>query len=261
MQAESNFVHVQGLSKSYPHPKGSLEVLKELEMEVKAGEFVSIVGPSGAGKTSLLRILAGFLPFDTGQVQIDGCLPEQYREESGIGFVFQKPLLFPWRNLRKNLMLPFELDKQTRSSMDKDRCDELLELFGLSEYDSFYPKQLSGGMLQRAAVARALMKRPKLLLLDEPFSAVDEITREQLWIDFHRIWKQEKITAILVTHSLREAAFLSDRVCVMSSLPGKLSHTVEVPLPGTRGAEALTSAELYETTNLIRAKLHGKELA
>ena len=261
MHQASNFVHVKGLSKSYTHPKGSLEVIKDVNMEVGAGEFVSIVGPSGAGKTTLLRILAGFTSLDDGQIQIDGVLPDRYRAESGIGFVFQKPILFHWRNLRKNLMLPFELDKNGRSSMDEDRCDELLDLFGLSGYDSFYPRQLSGGMLQRAAVARALMKRPKLLLLDEPFSAVDEITREQLWIDFHRIWKQEKLTAILVTHSLREASFLSDRVFVMSSLPGKLIHTIEVPLPATRGAQEMTLPELYETSNLIRAKLNGKELA
>lgn len=251
------FIHLENISKSYRNSKTeSLQVLKDITLSVEKGSIVGILGKSGCGKSTLLKVIAGLLPFESGNYMINNQSIHEFLENNNIGFVFQKATLFPWKNLYKNLLFPVEIMNNVITSADKTKADELLEKFKISDFKKYYPKQLSGGMLQRASVARTFMLEPEILLLDEPFNAIDEQTREELWVDFRRFWKNEGTTVLLVTHSIREVVFFSDVVHVISQKPASLIDSIKVDLPDNRPQEIITSTKFTEIEKMIR-KTHG----
>ena len=251
------FIHLENISKSYRNSKTeSLQVLKDISLSVEKGSIVGILGKSGCGKSTLLKVIAGLLTYDSGDYRINNQSIHDFLERNNIGFVFQKATLFPWKNLYKNHLFPLEIIKNEITSADKAKADELLEKFKISDFKDYYPKQLSGGMLQRASVARTFMLEPEILLLDEPFNAIDEQTREELWVDFRSFWKSEGTTVLLVTHSIREAVFFSDIVHVISQKPARIIDSIKVDLPDSRPQEIITSAKFTEVERMIR-KVHG----
>jgi len=245
-------VAISDLQKLYGSGQSLVEALLSVSLTVGEREVVSIVGPSGCGKTTLLRIIAGLTSPTRGTVELGALPPEEFRERGDIGFVFQKATLFPWRTILQNLLLPLEISGGRETKAAIDRAHDLLELLGLKGFENFYPKELSGGMLQRAALARAAMNEPRLLLLDEPFNALDEQTREKLWTDFSAFWRERQLTTLLVTHSVREAAFLSDRVLVMSQRPGRFLKDIPIRFPRPRKRELLLTPGFAECCETLR---------
>ena len=224
----------ENVHKAFPSREGEVKALRDVSLAISDGEFVSLVGPSGCGKTTLLHILGGLLPADQGVVRIDGQILTQPRPE--IGFVFQDPTLMPWRTVIKNVTLPLEV--QGRDGHEhQQRAMELLDLVGLLGFERLYPHELSGGMQQRVAIARALIHEPSILLMDEPFGSLDAITRNQMNVELLRIWRATGKTILMVTHSIQEAIFLSDRVLIMSPRPGHIRANFEVDLPRPRDTE------------------------
>jgi NitT/TauT family transport system ATP-binding protein len=245
-------INVKGVSMTYTEASGKeVKALAEVNLEIKKGEFVSLLGPSGCGKTTLLRVIADLLKPSSGIVSVFGQTPRETRLSQRYGIVFQNPVLYEWRTVRNNVRLPLEIMKVPKKEQD-ERIDEQLELVGLSNFANHFPFQLSGGMQQRVGIARALAIKPDLLLMDEPFSALDEFTREKLNEDLLRIWRMTKKTVIFVTHNISEAVFLSDRVFVMSPHPGRLSATVSIDLPRPRGQETRESPEFFKLIADIR---------
>ncbi len=232
----SSILQAKALYKTFATVNGGLVALANINLSVSAGEFLCIVGPSGCGKTTLLQILGGLLPPNKGQVWWGG--EPLTKPDPEIGIVFQKPNLMPWRTVQENVLLPLQIQAMPASKAER-RVSEALALVGLSEFASAYPKALSGGMEQRVAVARALVQQPRLLLLDEPFGALDALTRERLNQKLLQIWESQALTAIMVTHNIREAVFLADRVLVLSPRPATISaeFTVDLPRPRPRGIE------------------------
>ena len=208
--------------------------LKDIDLEIRPREFISLIGPSGCGKSTLLRLVGDLLRPTAGTVLVNGKSAHQARLDQDYGIVFQAPVLFEWRNIFRNVALPLEL-KKVNAAEQKRRADELLGMVELTGFEDHYPWQLSGGMQQRAAIARALAIQPKLLLMDEPFGALDEMTRERMNLELHRIWQETHTTVIFVTHSISEAVFLSTRVVVMSARPGEILREIPIPLPTPRG--------------------------
>lgn len=235
--------------------RAAVTALLNLSFSVDAGEIVAIVGLSGCGKTTLLRLAAGLAVPTCGHIQIDGADPDGFRQTRQLSFVFQKSLLFPWRTIRSNLLLPNEISSGLTRESATERAESLLSLLGLTGFADAYPWQLSGGMLQRAALARALLLTPRILFLDEPFGALDELTREQLWVEFSSIWKQEGTTVVLVTHSIREAVFLADRALIMTPRPGSISSEYPVPFPKPRTHGITTTREFTDLCECIRRSL------
>jgi len=213
--------------------------LKAIDLTIAPGEFVSLIGPSGCGKSTLLRLIGDLLTPTGGEIQVAGKTARQARLDQEYGMVFQAPVLLEWRTIIKNVMLPMELRGVGRREQ-RERAQQLLEMVELKGFEKHYPWQLSGGMQQRAAIARAMATHPKLLLMDEPFGALDEMTRERMNLELHRIWKQTGTTVLFVTHSIAEAVFLSTRIVVMSARPGEILHITEVTLPQDR---AITTRE------------------
>lgn len=227
----------ESLYKAFDSPNnGNLLTIANISFTVSSGEFLCIVGPSGSGKTTLLQILAGLLPPTKGQVWLAGALLTKPQPE--ISIVFQKPNLMPWRTVLDNVLLPLQLQAIPTYEAQR-RGQEVLALVGLSEFASAYPKQLSGGMEQRVAVARALIQQPSILLLDEPFGALDALTRERLNLELLRLWQSRKLTAVMVTHNIQEAVFLADRVLVLSPRPATISaeFMINLPRPRPKGIE------------------------
>lgn len=227
----------ESLYKAFDSPNnGNLLTIANISFTVSSGEFLCIVGPSGSGKTTLLQILAGLLPPTKGQVWLAGALLTKPQPE--ISIVFQKPNLMPWRTVLDNVLLPLQL-QAVPTHEARRRGQEALALVGLSEFASAYPKQLSGGMEQRVAVARALIQQPTILLLDEPFGALDALTRERLNLELLRLWQSRKLTAVMVTHNIQEAVFLADRVLVLSPRPATISaeFMINLPRPRPKGIE------------------------
>jgi NitT/TauT family transport system ATP-binding protein len=218
---------VQNLSAVFPDSNGGLRALDGVSFEVCPQEFVCVLGPSGSGKSTLLRILAGLLPPTSGEVIFHGS------EHPGIGMVFQQANLMPWRTVSENLRLPLELGG-VEAGAARQKAQEMMELVGLEGFESYWPRDLSGGMAQRVAIARALIHDPDLLLLDEPFGSLDALTRERMWTELSRIWQARQKTVLMVTHSISEALFLADRVLVLSQRPGKVKLDLEVDLPRPR---------------------------
>jgi NitT/TauT family transport system ATP-binding protein len=221
---------VHNLSAVFPDSNGGLRALDGVSFEVCPQEFVCVLGPSGSGKSTLLRILAGLLPPTSGKVTFHG------GEHPGIGMVFQQANLMPWRTVSENLTLPLELAR-VESGASRQKAQEMMELVGLEGFDSYWPRDLSGGMAQRVAIARALIHDPDLLLLDEPFGSLDALTRERMWTELSRIWQARQKTVLMVTHSISEALFLADRVLVLTQRPGKVKLDLEVDLPRPRKDE------------------------
>ena len=240
MEGAKPLISITGLKKVFTTLNGEkVEALENIALDIYSGEFVSIVGPSGCGKTTLLKILAGLLPKEGGEIVVDQDKFDPTRE---VGFVFQKPLLLYWRKVIDNVLLPIEILKGDRASM-VGRAQELLELVGLKGFEKAYPNELSGGMQQRVSIARALIHDPKLLLMDEPFGALDALTRERMNIELLRIWREAKKTVLFVTHGISEAIFLSDRVTVLSARPARVITTMDIHLKRPRTLEVRTSPE------------------
>jgi NitT/TauT family transport system ATP-binding protein len=229
--------------------------LSPVDLCLRPGEFVSLVGPSGCGKSTLLRIAGGLLRPAHGDARIDGHAPQEALRAKAVGFVFQDAALLPWRTVAGNVRLAWEVNR--RGPISPQQTDDLLRLVGLEDFRSYYPYQLSGGMKQRVALARALAPRPSLLLMDEPFGALDEITRTELRYELVRLREQFDATILLVTHSIAESLLLSDRVVVMSGSPGRIVSTLHIDLPRPRTPDLEESAEFLSLVRSVRAALRG----
>ncbi len=232
--------------------------LKEINLTIQPGEFVSLIGPSGCGKSTLLRLIGDLIPPTRGQVMVNNKTAHQARLDQDYGIVFQAPVLYEWRNIIKNVQLPLELRGVNKTEQDR-RAREMLDLVELTGFEKHYPWQLSGGMQQRAAIARALVTKPALLLMDEPFGALDEMTRERMNMELHDIWERTQATIIFVTHSIAEAIFLSGRVVVMSARPGRITRVIDIDLPKSRHGETREQTRFFELVNEGRDALREAE--
>jgi NitT/TauT family transport system ATP-binding protein len=240
---------VKSLSAVFPNGNGGLQALEKLSFSVNSQQFVCVLGPSGSGKSTLLRILAGLLKPSEGEVYYFG--EKLVRPRQGVGFVFQKANLMPWRSVLENIVLPLELDR-VHPLQAKVRASELVELVGLQGFEKTLPGDLSGGMAQRVAIARALVHDPDVLLLDEPFGALDALTRERMGAELLRIWETNHKTVIMVTHSIPEALYLADRVLVLSPRPGRLRLDLQVPLARPRDPEILYTPDFGKLARQLR---------
>jgi NitT/TauT family transport system ATP-binding protein len=244
------------VAKTFEGRDANVEALREISLEIDEHEFVTLIGPSGCGKSTLLRIVGGLIPPTGGRVEVRGRSPKDAQRAKDIGFVFQQPALLPWRTVADNVELPLSLNRAAGT----DRLmstEEILTLVGLSAFAKAHPYQLSGGMQQRVAIARALIFDPSLLLMDEPFGALDEITREGMRYELLRIWGRARKTVIFVTHSIPEAIVLSDRVVVISPRPGEVRDVIEIALPRPRGEEIESSPEFVGYAARLRRLLHA----
>ena len=226
--------------------------LEKVSFDIQAGNFVSIVGPSGCGKSTLLKIISGLLPASSGKVSLSGRRVEQPLEN--VGMVFQAPVLLKWRSVLGNVLLPVEFAKLDVADYAA-KARDLIKLVGLAGFEDMYPHELSGGMQQRASLCRALVTDPHLLLMDEPFGALDAMTRDELDMELLRIWEERKKTVLFVTHSIQEAVLLSDQVLVMSARPGRLLDRIAIGLPRPRTLEMMSAVKFGEYTLKIRALL------
>jgi len=233
-----------------------VQAIAGVTLTIPTGAFVTLVGRSGVGKSTLLRMLGGLLAPSSGTVQMNGHAAGEIKDS--IGIVFQRDNLMPWRTVRDNVRLPLELSGVSRAE-STERVQELIELVGLAGWEESYPAQLSGGMAQRVALARALIHRPSLLLLDEPFGALDALTRERMSGELLRIWRAMPVTVFMVTHSIPEAVFLADEVLVMDGRPGTISSRVPVPLPRPRRLAMQGDPAFHETAAAVRAAIEGRE--
>ena len=227
----------------------AVDALGEIDLDIAAGEFVSIVGPSGCGKSTMMMLVSGLIPATTGTITVGGAPVKGAVSKAGI--VFQRDVLLDWRTVLDNVMLPVEikkLDKETHLKKARD----LLRSVGLSEFEEKYPAELSGGMRQRVAICRALVPDPGLLLMDEPFGALDALTREQMNLDLQRIWLRDRNTVVFITHSIEEAVLLSDRVVVMTSRPGRIADILDTKLERPRGAHTRSDKRFVDSVERIR---------
>ncbi len=256
MSAASNQpkLRVQNATKAYSTRSGELVAIDRCSLDVKAGEIVSIVGPSGCGKTTLLWSMSGLHKLTSGEVLLDGKPVSGPNPE--IGMVFQDANLLPWRNLDANINFPFEI-KGTKP--DRVWIAELLNRVGLEGFGGRFPRELSGGMQQRAALVRALSYKPSVLLMDEPFGALDAFTREEMNRLVEEIWLDTPTTIVLITHSIEEAIFLADRVVVMSPRPGRIANIYDVPFARPRSLEIMSTKEVFDLTNAIKAEIVGTQ--
>jgi NitT/TauT family transport system ATP-binding protein len=248
-------VELQGVTKVFP--RGNVTALENIELQLQPGEFVSLIGPSGCGKSTLLRVIGDLIEPTAGSVTVNGKPARQARRDHDYGIVFQDSVLFDWRSVAKNIALPLELlgwDRERR----KQRVDKMLELVELTAFADHNPWQLSGGMQQRVSIARALAFEPALLLMDEPFGALDEMTRERLNLELLSIWQQLGSTVVFVTHSISEAVFLSTRVVVMSPRPGRIAGIVDIDLPFPRTVETREDPRFFELVTEVRELLRKR---
>lgn len=245
-------IAVKEVSRVFAGGARTVTALERVSFEIEAGNFVSIVGPSGCGKSTLLKIISGLLPASFGQIQVNGKRVDQPLEN--VGMVFQSPVLLKWRSVLDNILLPVEFAKLDVAS-HLQKAQALVNLVGLEGFEEMYPHELSGGMQQRASLCRALVTDPQLLLMDEPFGALDAMTRDELDLELLRIWEERKKTVLFVTHSIQEAVFLSDLVFVMSARPGRLLEKIAVDLPRPRTLEMMSASDFGEYTLRIRALL------
>ncbi|WP_112179890.1 MULTISPECIES: ABC transporter ATP-binding protein [Paraliobacillus] len=249
-------IQLDHVSMLYKTDTSEILALQDVTVDIKQGEFVSLLGPSGCGKTTLLRIMADLIQPTKGEIKIAGESARAARLAQKYGIVFQSPVLYDWRKVKQNINLPLEMMGIKRAEREA-RVHALLELVGLEDFKDKYPWQLSGGMQQRVAIARALAIEPEILLMDEPFSALDEFTREHLNEELLSIWSKVKSTVVFVTHSIPESIFLSDRVFVLSPHPGRLSSIVDIPLPRPRTQEMRNSPEFFQLISDIRNSFEG----
>jgi NitT/TauT family transport system ATP-binding protein len=252
MSERQSVVSIAGLSKSF---RTGVTALEDITLDIRDGEFVSLIGPSGCGKSTLLRIIGDLIQPTTGTVVVNGKTAHQARLNHDYGIVFQDSVLYDWRTVAKNVSLPLEMLGWDRAKR-KARVAEMLELVELEGFESSRPWQLSGGMQQRVSIARALSFDPALLLMDEPFGALDEMTRERLNIELLKIWEDSGSTIVFVTHSIAEAVFLSTRVVVMSPRPGRISEVIPIDLPQPRTATTREEPRFFELVTRVREALH-----
>ena len=253
----SNVVELSGVAKSFA---GGTVALTGIDLEIGEREFISLIGPSGCGKSTLLRIIGDLIEPSSGTVRVNGKPAREARRDHDYGIVFQDAVLYEWRTVAKNIALPLELagwDRRRRA----ERVREMMELVELGGFADHHPWQLSGGMQQRVSIARALSFDPALLLMDEPFGALDEMTRERLNLELLRIWQASGSTIVFVTHSISEAVFLSTRVVVMSARPGRISDVIPIDLPVPRSAATREEPRFFELVTRVREALHlGSDL-
>ncbi len=247
-------VELRGVSKTFASRAGATEALQDVSLSIEPGEFVAIIGPSGCGKSTLLRLVGDLVEPSSGTVQVNGKSPRQARLGREYGIVFQTPVLYEWRAVVDNVRLPLEIVGRSRAERD-ERPRALLRLVGLETFRDHYPWQLSGGMQQRVAIARALVLNPSILLMDEPFGALDEMTRERLNLELLSVWSETSATVLFVTHSIAEAVFLSTRVVVMSPRPGRIERIVEVDLPRPRADKTRALPRFFELVTTVRESL------
>jgi NitT/TauT family transport system ATP-binding protein len=251
--ATNGFVRMENLSKTYPN--GTV-ALQDVNLTIHEGEFLCFVGPSGCGKSTIFKIITGLSGPSSGTLDVFGTTPKEARKQSDISFVFQDHTLLPWSTVESNVRLPLEL-RGVDKKIQKQEAERVLEMVGLKDYMKVLPRQLSGGMKMRVSIARALVSRPKLLLMDEPFGALDEITRQTLQNELLNIWQQDKkMTVLFVTHNVFESVFLSTSVVVMTARPGKISGTIDIPVPFPRDDEFRTSTRFNELVREVSAALH-----
>jgi NitT/TauT family transport system ATP-binding protein len=251
-------VRVTGVGKTFSTRSGQVHALADVDLVVGEGEFVSLIGPSGCGKSTLMRLVADLEQPTSGTVEVFGKTPRQARNDQDYGIAFQQAGLLPWRTVAANIALPLEIHRVGRAER-KQRVAELAELVGLADFAGHHPDQLSGGMQQRVAIARALAERPRLLLMDEPFGALDEMTRERMQSELARIAGETGAAVVFVTHSIPEAVFLSDRVVVMSPRPGRITSLVTTGFGRdvTRDESLRESPAFFEKVTEVREALHG----
>jgi NitT/TauT family transport system ATP-binding protein len=247
-------VSVDRVAVSYPSRDGVFQALSDVSLDVGRGEFISLIGPSGCGKTTLLRLIADLAQPTSGQLRVNGGTPNQARRDRSYGYVFQSPALYPWRTALSNVMLPLEIIGLP-TTQRRERAAAALRAVGLTEAAGRYPWQLSGGMQQRVSIARALSLQPDLLLMDEPFGALDEITRDKLNLHLTDLWRERNLTVIFVTHSIPEAVFLSTRVVAMSANPGRISRIIECPFPQLRTLDLRNTTAFLEISQQVRDAL------
>lgn len=247
-------IHVEGVSMRYGSKSQQVVALSNISLDIAPGEFLSLLGPSGCGKSTLLRLIGDLLQPTAGEVQIRGKSASRARLDRDYGMVFQSPVLYDWRTVARNVQLPLEimgLSKKERSQ----RTERLLALVGLQDFETKYPWQLSGGMQQRVSIARALSFQPGILLMDEPFGALDEMTRDRLNLELLDVWSQTGTTIVFVTHSIQEAVFLSDRIVVMTPRPGRIDSVLDVNLDRPRNASTREDAEFFRLISEARHRL------
>ena len=250
-------VSIHGLGHVYEEKGRKVRALSQIDLDIEHGEFVSVVGPSGCGKTTLLRIIGGLLSPAFGVVRVGGSTPDDAKRRQSIGPVFQDSSLLPWRTVAGNVRLSIELRRNRVGKSDDREVDHLLNVVGLAGFRESYPYQLSGGMKQRVALARMLAVSPEIMLMDEPFGSLDEITRTNMGYELLRIWEQRPATVVFVTHSISEADMMSDRVVVMSPRPGRLISTVQIDEPRPRERTIEQSKRLAEYASVIADTLQG----
>jgi NitT/TauT family transport system ATP-binding protein len=241
---------LKGATKRYPVVSGALTAFEDISVAVERGEFVAVVGPSGCGKSSLLRVVAGLAGLSDGTCAVGGEPMSGPRRD--VGIVFQSPLLFPWRTVIENVMLPVDVQKLDRARY-LEVARQLLGLVGLSDFERAYPRELSGGMQQRVGIARALVNDPTILLMDEPFGALDAMTREHMNVELQRLWLERRNTILFITHSIPEAVFLADRVMVMTPRPGRVAEICDIDLPRPRPLDIMTDPAFGEYVRHIRS--------
>jgi NitT/TauT family transport system ATP-binding protein len=249
-----DLVEIKGVTHAYRTKAGPLPVLNDLTISIPEGEFCAVVGPSGCGKSTLTRLIAGLMKPDTGEVWLHGERVKSPRKT--VGMAFQNPVMLEWRTILENVMLPLEIVAPTMPRAKREeRARELLELVGLKGFEAKRPSQLSGGMRQRASLCRAIVHKPEVLIMDEPFGALDAFTREDLWQLMHRLRAEEPFTALLITHDLRESVYLADDVIVLSDRPARVQYRMRIDVPSPRPIEMLYTADSVERLAVLRAQI------
>jgi len=247
-------ISLQAVSHTFQTGTGPLPVLDSLDLTISEGQFTAVVGPSGCGKSTLTRLIAGLMKPDSGEVWLHG--EKVVSPRASVGMAFQNPVLLEWRSILKNIMLPLEIvDSSMPLAEQEDRARYLLHLVGLEGFEDKRPSELSGGMKQRASLCRALVHKPEVLILDEPFGALDAFTREDLWQIMHTLREQEPFTALLITHDLRESIFLADEVVVLSGRPARAQHVLKVDMPATRTLENLYAQKATDMLTVLRQQI------
>src|SRR5438552_1121509 len=252
-------IEARDLSLTFETADGPVLALSDVNITVNEGDFVSLIGPSGCGKSTLLRVIADLEKSSAGTMTVNGMSPEEARLKRAYGYVFQAPARYPWRTIERNVSLPLEIMGFSTAERRK-RIGANLDLVNLKGFEKKFPWQLSGGMQQRVAIARALAFDPKLLLMDEPFGALDEMTRERMNLELMQIWGRTRTTVVFVTHSIPEAVFLSTRIVVMSARPGRVSRIVDVDLPQPRTVDTRETERYFEHVTEVREALRRRDV-
>ncbi|MCC5987791.1 MAG: ABC transporter ATP-binding protein [Pararhodobacter sp.] len=249
-----NLIEIKGVTHAYKTKAGPLPVLEKLDIAVAEGSFCAVVGPSGCGKSTLTRLIAGLMFPDEGEVWLHGELVKSPRKT--VGMAFQNPVLLEWRTILQNVILPLEIVAPRMPRRQKEaRALELLEMVGLTGFEHKRPSELSGGMRQRASLCRSLVHKPDVLILDEPFGALDAFTREDLWQTMHELRQREPVTAVLITHDLRESVYLGDQVVVLSGRPAHTQHVMDIPIPGPRPLDMLYNKDSVDRLAVLRKQI------